>query len=368
MTLESLDKIAADAAGVAGRKNLLWFTVGIPTIDGTLHPNCLPDYAPELKKAYGLLASAQVTVFPISVYGVGAGFGEDVLAGPPSWLNSTGELAPRWKPSPKPPEARPTTLNNNDLSQGIAQAIDRGSDYYTITYPTPAAEYDGRHHSINVKVDRPDIHLTYRESYYAEDPSKLVPAPGLALAANVPEAAPTGKDSGQPTDPQAAIRLAMGHAVSASTGLLFDAQVEPSTEPAKPADPPIFGVLDVKLKTKHLTRYGVEYALPARQIAFTSGPNKTHEGGVEFDLAAYDADGKLINSLSQTLKLPLSDAAYLQMQKGPFRFFQQLDLPPGEVFLRVGIRDLTSNKIGTLEIPLTVPKNPPDRAAAAPAH
>ena len=89
---------------------------------------------------------------------------------------------------------------------------------------------------------------------------------------------------------------------------------------------------------------------------------------LEFDLVAYDVEGNLINRLSQTLQLPLSDSTYQQMQKGPFRFFQQLDLPPGEVFLRVGIRDLTSNKIGTLEVPLNVPKSPPDRAAAAPAN
>ncbi len=361
MTLESLDQIAADAAGIKGRKNLLWFTVGIQTIDGTVSVDCLPDSTPALKKAYGLLAASHVTAFPISVYGVGTGLIPDTLPGVPPWNNPPAS----WLSMEAIAEATggKAYYNNNDLAQGIAQAIDRGSDYYTITYPTPAAEYDGRHHSINVKVDRPDIHLTYRQSYYAEDPTKIVPTPGLALAANVPEAVPDGKASAQPSDPQATMRVAMTHGISASTGLLFDAQVEPSTEPAKPTDPAIFGVLDVKYKTKHLTRYGVEFVFPARQLAFTPGPNNTHRGGIEFDVVAFDPDGHLINSLSQTLQLPLSESTYQQMQKGPFRFFQQLDLPPGETFLRVGIRDLTSNKIGTLEIPITVPKTPPDHAA-----
>jgi hypothetical protein len=30
--------------------------------------------------------------------------------------------------------------------------------------------------------------------------------------------------------------------------------------------------------------------------------------------------------------------------------------PPGQLFLRIGIFDHTSNKTGTLEIPLTAPK------------
>ena len=73
-------------------------------------------------------------------------------------------------------------------------------------------------------------------------------------------------------------------------------------------------------------------------------------------IAAYDADGKIVTGLSQTVKMPLSDAKYQQFIQGPFRFFQQLDLPSGQLFLRIGILDPTSNKIGTLEIPLTVPK------------
>jgi hypothetical protein len=54
--------------------------------------------------------------------------------------------------------------------------------------------------------------------------------------------------------------------------------------------------------------------------------------------------------------MPLSDARYQQFIQGPFRFTQQLDLPPGPLFLRIGVLDPTANRIGTLEIPLTVPK------------
>jgi hypothetical protein len=40
---------------------------------------------------------------------------------------------------------------------------------------------------------------------------------------------------------------------------------------------------------------------------------------------------------------------------------QQIDLPPGEIFLRVGVLDGVSDKVGTLEIPLIVkkPAGPP---------
>lgn len=71
MTLEALGQIAADVAGIKGRKNLIWFMIGIPAItDPTWRPSCLSDYSAKLKRAYGLLAAAQVTVFPIDARGL----------------------------------------------------------------------------------------------------------------------------------------------------------------------------------------------------------------------------------------------------------------------------------------------------------
>jgi hypothetical protein len=159
----------------------------------------------------------------------------------------------------------------------------------------------------------------------------------------------------------------MGRAMPTSTDLLFDVEVEPvapSADPNKPTDPTILGTLDPKLKSKPLTRYTFAYAIPARQIAFNPGPNNTHHGALELDLAAYDADGNLVTGLSQTVNMPLSDARYAEFIKGPFRFTQQLDLPPGPLFLRIGVLDPTANKLGTLEIPLTVPKSPAHPAVA----
>ena len=234
--------------------------------------------------------------------------------------------------------------NSNDLAGLVSQAISKGSDYYAVSYVPPGTEFDGRHHTIKVEVDQPGLHLTYRDDYYAEDPTKLMPAPGLTLISPPPTAGPVDMSA------------AMGRSMPTSQQLLFDVQVEPSTEPAKPTDPAIFGMLDPKLKDKPLTRYGFQFAIPGRQITFTNGPNATRRATLEFDLAAYDADGNLINSLSQTINLPLTADQAAQLAHSPFHFFQQLDLPSGPLFLRVGILDPASNKIGTLEIPLTIPK------------
>jgi hypothetical protein len=124
-------------------------------------------------------------------------------------------------------------------------------------------------------------------------------------------------------------------------------------------------VIDPKVKDKALVRYDFLYVLPAEQITFADASGGSRDGAVEFDIVAYDLFGKVITSTSQTMKLPLTSDEYQQFMKGPFQFLQQLDLPAGEMFVRVGIHDDVSGKIGTVEIPFTVGKKVSTPAVAA---
>jgi hypothetical protein len=246
--------------------------------------------------------------------------------------------------------------NTNDLAGALAKAIGQGSNYYTLSYIPPGTKFDGRYHAIKVTVYEPGLHLVYRDGYAAEDPSTFKPAQGLTLAAA--PAAPGPVD----------MRTEMKRAMSTSQQILFDVQVEPSDELAKPGDPAVFGVLDVKLKTKPLTRYGFQYAFPGRQIAFTTAPDGTRHGSLEFDLAAYDGDSNVVTSLRQAIELNLTAEQVRELATSPFRYFQQLDLPAGALFLRVGVLDRTANKVGTLEIPVTVAKPPATAHNAGGGH
>jgi VWFA-related protein len=334
-TMDALEQIAAYVSGIKGKKNLIWFTVPNPTLtEPAMRPKCLPDPSVHLQKAYDLLMASQVAVYPIDIVRPSPLDGMAILS-----LESIAEAT-----------GGEAFYHTNDLAGAMGRAIDHGSSYYTLSYPPPSKEYDGRHHSIDIKVDKPGLKLAYRNSYYADDPAAIRVAPGLS-SANPPEI-------GQPID----VPKAMGRNMPTSHQILFDVQIEPSTTAPTPAEPPgtILGTLDpavkAKLKDKPLTRYGFSYSIPAAQLTFTPAPGNTHKGSVELDLAAFDTDGKLVTGLSQTVTMPLADARYKQFIQGPFRFVQQIDLPPGQLFLRIGVLDRTSNKVGTLEIPLTVPK------------
>ena len=58
-TLTAMKQIAADVAAIKGKKNLLWLTVGMPWLNSF-----------SLRGVYGVLAQAQIAVYPIDVRGV----------------------------------------------------------------------------------------------------------------------------------------------------------------------------------------------------------------------------------------------------------------------------------------------------------
>ncbi len=235
----------------------------------------------------------------------------------------------------------------NDMTTSVLDSLHNGANYYSIAYVPPARKFDGTYHKIEVKVDRPGIHLVFRRGYNSDDLSKIADMPtGLTLTMTPPAA----------TD--GTMKAPMSRGLPTSQQILFDVAVNPDTAPPKPGTPPVLGTLDPKLAGKHLTRYSFGYSLPARQITFTDGPNGTHLADVEFDIAAFDSDDRRLTGLSQTVKASLSQPTFQKDVDGgqPIRFTQQIDLPPGQLFIRVGVLDRTSNKVGTLELPLKVSK------------
>jgi len=226
--------------------------------------------------------------------------------------------------------------NSNDLSSIIANAIDNGSHFYTLSYFPPRQKDDGHFHAIKIEVDRPGLRLVYRKGYNAEEPRMHPPESGPSL-----------------------MKAALQAKVAPATQLLFDVQVLPGSEPDKPSDPPVAGSRAHQRGKAPLTRFDLQYTVELNQIAVAQGPHGSRGDSLEFDAAAYNSNRKLVSNIRQTMQLPLPGDETQQSEDVPFQFLQHLDLPPGQVYLRVGVLDRTSNKVGTLEIPLTVPKSGP---------
>ena len=266
-----------------------------------------------LMDTYEIFSGEQIAVSPIDTRGVGQ--------------LSTGQLVATEVADQSGGIAK---FNSNDLTARMAEAIDRGSHYYTISYIPPRQKLDGHYHTITVELHQPGLQLVYRKGYNSEDPKQPRAFAGPDL-----------------------IKAALQGKTPAATQLLFDAKLEPAKTPAAP--------LPIKNKGKPQpprSPYDLLLAIPQSQITYATSPGGIRKVRLQFAFDAYDLNGKFLGSHSQNVSLDLPVERFVQFIEEPVYFHEQIAFYPGPLFLRVGVLDTNSNKVGTLEIPLTIPKTP----------
>jgi VWFA-related protein len=379
-TIDALNEIGAYVATIKGRKNLLWFAPGVPvmlTRDGGYGWGA-SDMAivHRLMDTYELFTAEQVAVSPVDTRGVvKLGMAALRMA---TVAEDTGGVV---------------YSESNDLTSELAHAIDDGSHYYTLSYLTPHHLSAGHYHKIKITANRSGLHLVYRTGYNDEQPPQpaMLVGPKLIQAAMqgeappatqllfdlrispIPGAAPIQSTIPDPLTSDDPFAFANSFAAPVATAdQATEANQPPAPDQSATQSPAQSSDLvnqpgrhALSMPGREVTRYTFLYSIPQSQIAFTVNPDGTRTGSLEFDIGASDPGGQSINSLSQTLHMPLAADEYAEFIKTPFQFSQQLDLPPGATTLRIGILDSTSNKVGTLELQITVPKSTPAPAVVA---
>jgi VWFA-related protein len=325
-TLNQLNVLAKILAGYPGRKNLIWLSESFPL---TLFPETVNQmniggqdlrsagtpgtnqnlqtsapfktYAALIKKVSDSLMSAQVAVYPVDAGAVGK---DDHLASQHTMDNmaeSTGGKAFK---------------NSNDLVLGLRNGIEDGSTYYTLTYYPENKNWDGQFRRIQVKSNRTNMSLRYREGYYAVDPEKINKEDSNAVAENFS-------------------RLLELDA-PAATQVVFQAQVQPPSE-----------------KNKKVV---VTFHVDPRTLAFEKKDNGVEFAKLNCTVWAYGKDKDKPTMASGTVTANLSASEYQQMMQQRFLpCDRQLDLKSGTYVLRMGVLDRASNKIGTATAQVVVP-------------
>jgi hypothetical protein len=98
----------------------------------------------------------------------------------------------------------------------------------------------------------------------------------------------------------------------------------------------------------------VTYNIGIDGISFDRSGDGEYHASFEFGVMVYDGDGHLINTVSKQVRPVLSAAAYQSMLKNGAVAHQAVDVPArGDYFLRVGVHDLASNRVGALEVPMS---------------
>ncbi len=189
-TLAAIDELARYLSGLPGRKNLIWFAgsfnLGIvPDGDRANRFGSLANFADDAKRTANLLTRSRVAVYPIDALGLfsdpdlSAGValppGAQML-GPSAWQISDGKFLGQRAD-------KKITMNmlaertggkafydTNGLKDALQQAINNGSNYYTLAYAPTDRKWDGRYRSVRVKLEQSDVDLFYRQGYFAYDP------------------------------------------------------------------------------------------------------------------------------------------------------------------------------------------------------
>ena len=396
LTLDALRQLAGYLGGIPGRKNLIWFSGSFPLSlepDSTLGDafSVVRDYDEQLRATSELLTASRVAVYPVDARGLftasmfnaanpNANY-SGVSHGTPSATNSGnggggtrggggvrgggGELARNATGTNKgnpnafasdsakfvqTTEAEHATMqklaeetggqafyDTNAIKAAVARAIENGENYYTLAYSPDDAKFDGRFRKIQVKLPEQNHQLAYRQGYFAE--------------------APSAHSSNAPLSPTAG---AIQRGAPPSSQILFKVRVLPSDDPTLKgleSQPGPAGLMGEKLRGA-VKRYWIDYAADVHQLAVSLGSDGLHHLSVEFVAIAYDRDGKILNVVNRTFKLNLQSEQYDRIMRTGLPLHQELDVPAGEVYLRIGVHDLSTDRVGSMEIPLPVHDKP----------
>jgi VWFA-related protein len=364
--LSNLKFLAEYMSGIPGRKNLLWISSMFPIpvgpsragngpVEGAMGSRTAagPEFLDltellkeSIHKTYSAMMRSQIALYPVDLKGVA---NDDVPANAiidhqnlDVIASSTGGHA---------------FYGNNRLQVLLDKAVESGESYYALSYAPDNANFDGSERHIEVTVPgstKGQYTLTYRTLYYAE-PDNPVKQPvhkndvlqARFVAAKAADTLYANIEHGAP----------MLHDLLFSAHLATDGKPVMATakQMLELVDSPNYFLTRRKeqvqkpLTPVRLQKYVIDYGVIDPRLKSPAPGNDT-PATLEFAAAAYDEDGRLLNSVLNEGQAPT--AVKPDGKPAPFRAQQELEVPPGAAWLRLAVRDKLDNRTGTLEVQL----------------
>lgn len=330
LTLQAIQQLAGYLSGIPARKNLIWFSGHFPV---SLLPDSkvrAPRHQENIQRTSDMLTAAQVAIYPVSPLGLLGDPTFDVsnIAGTRADLENMSTSNQILMEELAKDTGGHAYYNTNGLEAAIKDAVSKGSHYYTLAYSPAIGKFDGTYRRIRVSLARGKYHLAYRNGYYADKPR-----PEVSYA-------------DQEEDP---LMPLVGLGMPDFNKILYKVRVSPKTPQPSPKALRAGSNTDLK---PPFTRYEVEFAVSLPDITMTTEPNGTRRGQIEVMLIAFDQDGKILNILKRRNKLTMDYKTYAATKSVGLQIREEIDVPPGEVYMRAGIFDLNSGNCGTVGIPL----------------
>lgn len=323
LTTQALEAIANHLAPLPGRKNLVWisasfpFSIGLYDRNGLANPvkNPQENFRDGITRAARALNQANMAVYPVDARGLMV-IQAYQASNPDAPANQvTSSLAAISSPQETMEDLAGRTggrafYNTNDIAGSVRKAIDDTKVSYVLGFYPDEADFDGRYHELRVQVSgRKGLELRSRQGYYASDKA---PVPDAALQAALQQAV---------SGPLQASRIEIGVHVTRTN------QPEPNSLQ-----------LDLLVSARELT---------------LSLKEDRWQGAIRQSIAQLDAQGKVLDRITDPVKLNLKRESLPQYLETGMSFVKTVKAKPGLAQLRVIVMDRDSGVMGSVIIPMS---------------
>lgn len=326
ITLTSLEELAQSAAGIPGRKSLLWVTGGLPftLIDPLGMTGIDTTMFQDYQRTWQALNDANVAVYPIDANGLLAegvdmqnrlpqsnttpGFGSKRPGAPSFNISNTRNLQDSLRGFANATGGEPC-VNRNDLDECAGLAIQDSSQYYMLAYYLPADDRKPGWRKLKVKVSAPHHEVRARNAVYVGE--------------------------GKADDP---------HDTEHQFEIVFSSPIDYTAVP-----------LGLKFNGITPGENG------GRKVAFTVflQPNgfTTEDNWIKLNVhfVATDAKNKSILVFSKRFLAHLKPGAVTDLMQNGFSYNGDMNLSPGRYQMKLLVRDDLNAKFGSIQSPLLVP-------------
>lgn len=155
LTFRDLGALRSQLAAIAGRKNLIWVTHGIP-LNLADEAGDWVDFTPQMRNLAVAFNQSQIAIYPVDQSSQGAG--ADPVGQAHQGLELLASLTGgRWWSSDSSREAIPASVAD-------------GRSYYTVAYYSTVEEKDKKFHKIRLESDRKGIRFLARDGFEGAAP------------------------------------------------------------------------------------------------------------------------------------------------------------------------------------------------------
>jgi VWFA-related protein len=351
-TLANLQRLASFLEGFPGRKNIIWFAEEPPGIFGS-HGATNPAIEDEIKKTLAMLETARAAIYPVDPRGVSNSAQYKAENNPFGGADVHGDAISKDNGDRNGDQLNAQLLaeqsggrafaNTNGLSDVINKVTSDSGHFYALSHVPSNAKMDGAWRKIGVKVAGGNYNLSYRRGYFAVDTYR----PGSAMSIRDQKVQKLAAQNPGAVDPLPPL---MDLGMPQSQQILYKVRIVSTSA----------GEIEATHK-KDKNHYKVDFAIDLNDLDLKLDADGLHKGTLNVSMIVYDRYRNIISREGHLVALNIKPDVYAVFQNTGVQLHAELAVPDGNFWLRTGVYDRGSRKVGTMEVALSsvVPSKAP---------